>query len=138
MEKVEVIHTQTYRDGGTTEYEDRLNRQYFQVFPTKKVYNQYPFPHGIPDGHIPPVFVKEISVELIVVKSFNQSPNESTQPKQQEVFSRQNIIDFFKWCLHHELDYVTYGEPVNGITPGPFFAPTSDLLDKWIEEKHKP
>lgn len=125
MEKVEVIHTQTYRDGGTTEYEDRLNRQYFQVFPTKKVYNQYPFPHGIPDGHIPPVFVKEIPVELIVVKSFNQSPNESIQPKQQEVFSREEVILFAEWLEEYP--------PVGENTP----ITASDLLDRWIEENKK-
>jgi len=71
MTKVKVIEVERYRDGGTVVFQDEMNRRYYQWYPTKKVYNQMPFPRGsVGSNGIPPEYVKEILVELVVVKSF--------------------------------------------------------------------
>lgn len=68
MEKVKVMEVDRYRDGGTIEYRDELNRKYFLWYPTGKIYNNYPFPSG-PKNSIP-FYVKEIPVQLEIVNSF--------------------------------------------------------------------
>ena len=71
MEKIKVIETERYRDGGTIVYEDELNRRYYQWYPTKKVYNQMPFMRGnVSPDEVPPKYVKEINIELDIVKQF--------------------------------------------------------------------
>jgi hypothetical protein len=71
MEKVKVIEVEVYRDGGTVVFQDEINRRYYQWYPTKKVYNQMPFPRGsVGMNNTPPPYVKEILVELDVVESF--------------------------------------------------------------------
>lgn len=71
MEKIKVIHYESYRDGGTTAYMDEMNRLYYQWYATKKVYNQRPFPHGsLGMNNIPPPYVQEIKVELEIVDKF--------------------------------------------------------------------
>lgn len=72
MEKIRVIEVERYRDGGTVVYQDELNRLYYRWWPTKKVYNQRPFPTGSAGGKgIPPAWIKEVLVELDVAESFN-------------------------------------------------------------------
>lgn len=68
MEKVKVIEVERYRDGGTVVYQDELNRRYYQWYPTKKVYNQMPN-CGL-GGTEPKPYVKEVNVELDIVKAF--------------------------------------------------------------------
>lgn len=68
MKKVKVIEVERYRDGGTIVYQDELNRRYYQWYPTKKVYNQMP---GCSiNGIEPKPYVKEVNVELDIVKAF--------------------------------------------------------------------
>ena len=71
MEKIKVVEVEKYRDGGTVVYEDELNRRYFQWWPTKKVYNAFPFPRGnVGRNNTPEPWIKEIPVELEVVQNF--------------------------------------------------------------------
>ena len=71
MKNVKVIKIEVYRDGGTVVYEDKLNRRYFMWYPTKKIYNQKPFPRGsVGMGGIPPKYVKEINVNIKIVDKF--------------------------------------------------------------------
>jgi hypothetical protein len=68
MIKVKVKLIEKFRDGGTSLYEDELNRKYFLWYPTKKVYNDFPFPLGsIGMNNIPPPYIREIPVELEIV-----------------------------------------------------------------------
>lgn len=73
MEKIKVVKRDVYRDGGTTVYEDILNRQYFTFMYhlNRKVWNQ--FPDFIRRSGAEPLvkpYVKEILVELEIVESF--------------------------------------------------------------------
>lgn len=71
VEKIKVVEVDRYRDGGTVVYEDELGRRYWQWHRTKKVYNQWPFPQGnVGTNDVPPPYVKELKVELIVVEKF--------------------------------------------------------------------
>ena len=68
---VKVIHVETYRDGGTVVYEDIYFRRYFQWWPTKRWYNQMPFPRGnLGTNDIPPMYVKEITCKIEIVENF--------------------------------------------------------------------
>lgn len=70
-ENIKVIEVERYRDGGTIVFQDKMNRLYYQWYPTKKVYNQIPFPRGsVGLNNIPPNYVKEVLVDLDIVKSF--------------------------------------------------------------------
>jgi len=66
--KIKVVHVETYRDGGTVVYEDIYNRRYFQWWPTKKFYNQMPFPRGGIGCDTPPEYVKELTCEIEIVE----------------------------------------------------------------------
>lgn len=71
MLKFKVVLEDQYRDGGTIVYRDELNRLYFQWFPTKKVYNQSPFPKGFIGAlDVPAEYIQEIPVELEIVETF--------------------------------------------------------------------
>ena len=68
MNKVKVIKKDMYWDGETVVYEDELNRRYYMWSPTKKIYNQMPG-CSLNGTELKP-YVKEINVELDIVKSF--------------------------------------------------------------------
>lgn len=76
METIKVVEANRYRDGGTVEYWDQLNRKYYTFLYEQngQVFNAHPFSRGRIDlrtDHLTPdAWVKEIPVKLEIVESF--------------------------------------------------------------------
>lgn len=68
MEKVKVVHFQTFGDGGTTEYRDQHQRRYFVQAPKQKdsrVYAEYPKPLTGKDDFRDSIALTGIELEIV-------------------------------------------------------------------------
>lgn len=76
MEEIEVKLYETFRDGGTCSYKDKLNRLYYTFGKYDRVYNYHPFKGtaGLvkqADGYLPHLpYVDIIPVKLKIVEHF--------------------------------------------------------------------